>query len=43
MSDSEEEYAVLTLLLYRAFRRVTSIISQQLHLHKFHIKTFKNT
>jgi len=32
-----------TLLLHRAFRRITSIINQQLHLHKFHIKAFKNT
>ena len=32
-----------TLLLHRAFRRITSIINQQLHLNKFHIKTSKNT
>ena len=34
---------VLALLLHRAFRRITSIINQQLHLHKFHIKTLKIT
>jgi len=31
------------LLLHRAFRRITSIINQQFHLHKFHIKTLKIT
>jgi len=30
-----------TLLLHRAFRRITSIINQQLHLHKFHIETLR--
>ena len=30
------------LLLHRAFRRITSVIKQQLHLHKFHIETLKN-
>ena len=31
----------LSSLLHRAFRRITSIINQQMHYTKFRIKTFK--
>ena len=37
----DREHGKQTLLLHRAFRRITSIINQQLHLYKFQIKTIK--
>jgi len=38
LSNTQE---LLSLLLHRAFRRITLIINQQMHLIKFHIKTLK--